>query len=121
MNVQTILRRPKRSPNSLRRLLAVMRVVKPAARPSGRQASPRLTAPVTVWDAKLGAFRSVDLYNFRDPLWEAAKELAVLSELAQQPRPPHLNPANDRCAPRTGTSGNAASDVPRSVVHAGGA
>ncbi len=86
MNVQTILRRPKRPPNRLSRFLAIMRVFKPAARPSRRRASPRLTAPVTVWDARLGAFRSVNLYNFHDPLWEAAKELAVLSELSQQER-----------------------------------
>ena len=114
MSVQTILRTPKRSCKSLRRFLGIMRVFKPAARPSRRQASPRLTAPVTVWDAKLGAFRSVNLYNFHDPLWEAAKELAIQSKLAEQAGPGQFNPAGDRPAPQTGTRGRAASDVPRS-------
>ena len=91
MNVQTILRRPKRPPNSLRRFLAIMRLFKPAARPSRRQASPRLTAPVTVWDAKLGAFRSVDLSNLPDPLREPARQLGSLRSFgpAAGTREPH--------------------------------
>lgn len=114
MNVPTILRRPKRLPSSLSRFLAIVRVFKPTARPSRRRVSHRLTAPVTVWDARLGAFRSVNLHNFHDPLWEAAKALAVQSELSQRPGSANLEPADDRCAPRTETSGSVASDVPGS-------
>ena len=83
MTVPRIFRRAKRSHDRRRRFVWIMRMFRPGARRSRRRrVSPRLTAPVKVWDAKLGAFRSVDLYNLDDPLWEVAKELAVQSKLA---------------------------------------
>jgi len=117
MNLKSMIISRKRCSKRLRRFVTMISAFNPAAGRSRRQSSPRLTAPVSVWDVKLGAFRSVDLYNLHDPLWEPAKELAIQIELARQTRTtprPGVPDLATRYEPETETRGRLASNAPRS-------
>jgi hypothetical protein len=61
----------------LRRLAASLKRLAPHPRRSGPVGPTPRARLVTVWDTRLGTFRSVDLRNDWDPLWETARALAA--------------------------------------------
>jgi len=88
-------RRGKRTSNGILRFLSRMGLLHPAADRSAERHDPRRPGErIAVWDARLGAFRDVDLDNRHDPLREPARQLASLRRaLASNGRPPPVSAA----------------------------
>ncbi|MCH8806542.1 MAG: hypothetical protein IH986_10700 [Planctomycetes bacterium] len=104
-----------RTPKGIRRFLEITRLLARGGSRRRDESAHRSVAEVTVWDGRLEAFRTVDLHNRHDPLWEQASQLArVQAEVHRTEREARAGAGADRHRPQARAEHRCFSDVPKS-------
>ncbi len=105
----------KRTSRGIRRFLEITGLLARGGSRRRDESAHRSVAEVTVWDGRLGAFRSVDLHDRHDRLWEQANQLArVQAEVHRTEREARGGAGADRHRPQSRPEHRCFSDVPKS-------
>lgn len=104
-----------RTSKGIRRFLEITRLLARGGSRRRDESSHPGVAEVTVWDGRLEAFRTVDLHDRHDPLWEQASQLArVQAEVHRTEREARVGASADRHRPQSRAEHRCFSDVPKS-------